>query len=494
MLKIDGVIYDNYTTLERNGLINPDTGLTIFNSDIGRLEMNLGTPGVPNWQPVVPASVDTNTWDVPGAAFVDQTNGNNGTAVVGDGNKPYSTVTAALGASDFVIMKPGDYTQTVFFTGVYNNKHVHAMDGVNFTNGGVYVGGTGVTKAKFTGRATFTGFNCRMVQFSNTNAELFFECAYGDNVSVIAWTTGNTYSPKLKFSADYVRCHAFNGGAYATRMNGTGIDFEFNIKYYAESQHALYHTRNNASGRIIINCPESRCIPNYTSSYGNSAKNVFWMDATRDMEVVHNGDIVHTHNVELLAGALNMANCTNSLLFPDITVNGDIITENTQAVYFWYRAAYGKFVHNGDIINNNAGVGTAGVPIWTQLTGWGSAASQELIFKGSIQGPNRIVVGTGKKMYFYSPFIYNSDLSGTTSHFFKTNTGGNQQSEIYIYNTKLERGNAPGTGEVILGDASLATDIVGSVDVKGTEPTFCSAVADIWAGYTQLAGLIVPKL
>jgi hypothetical protein len=53
-LTTDGIAYDSYTTALRDAIVSPNTGATIYNSDNGRLELNVGTPGAPNWQPVAP--------------------------------------------------------------------------------------------------------------------------------------------------------------------------------------------------------------------------------------------------------------------------------------------------------------------------------------------------------------------------------------------------------------------------------------------------------
>jgi hypothetical protein len=54
------------------------------------------------------------TWDVPGVAFVNPSSGDDTTAVVGDGNKPYETVTKAADAgADAVFLLPGNYSETI---------------------------------------------------------------------------------------------------------------------------------------------------------------------------------------------------------------------------------------------------------------------------------------------------------------------------------------------------------------------------------------------
>jgi len=276
-------------------------------------------------------------------------------------------------------------------------------------------------------------------------------------------------------------------------MYGTA-EAEFDVALFIETHYAAFHGRGGFSGKLIVNCPEVRNADVYPfgNPYGGAATNALWLDSVAGAEIVFNGDLVDKRSLSRTSGVINAANLTNPS-GPTITINGDIKSLNTQCVYSWYRSAYGKWILNGDIINN-APTGNPSVPLWTQMPGWGGATDQTWIVRGNIQGNNRNVIGMGKKFYIYSPFIYNADPSGSGSHFFKSNTGSAQQTEIYIYNTKFELGNAPGGGEIITGDASLASDIVNSVDVKGTEPTLCSVVVDAWAGYTQLVGLITPKI
>jgi hypothetical protein len=58
MLNTNGTVYDSYSTINRDNITDPKNGLVIFNTDNRQLEINLGTPEIPNWQPVVPAPED----------------------------------------------------------------------------------------------------------------------------------------------------------------------------------------------------------------------------------------------------------------------------------------------------------------------------------------------------------------------------------------------------------------------------------------------------
>ena len=486
-----GISYDALSTAQRNLLVNPNSGLTIYNKDNGQLEINLGSPSVPVWQAVVPVSPDTNTVNFPNVAFVG-TDGNDLTAVVGDANKPYLNIGTAMDNANIVVIKPGTYSFNIQFTSTRDNRHVICMDGVTFTSGGVYVY-SGTTNVKFTGRAVMNGNFYNGLQVNTTDpVNIEFECAKMELARTVCWTPPGAQA-KIRFTTDSIRCTGVNGGGYSVRMYGTA-EAEFNIKYFYESQYAAFHGRSGFSGKLTVNCPKTITVNPITSNpYGNLAKNVLWLDSVLGAEIVFNGDCLDEYSVNRNGGVINAANLTNALLYPTVTINGQIRSANTQGVYLWYRASRGNFIFNVDIINKCITPGSQCVPVWTQLTGWGSPADQKIIIRGNIEATGRSVIGSGKKLYIYSPFIYNADISASGGLFFKSGAGG-QQSEIYIYNSKMELGNAPGTSEIILGDASLASDIVATTNTRGTEPAISTVAIDAWAGYTQLIGLITPKI
>lgn len=48
-LKANTISLDEYTTIQRDSLVNPERGLILFNNENERIEINEGTPAVPFW-------------------------------------------------------------------------------------------------------------------------------------------------------------------------------------------------------------------------------------------------------------------------------------------------------------------------------------------------------------------------------------------------------------------------------------------------------------
>lgn len=441
------------------------------------------------------SSVLENTWDIPIAAFVDENYGSDLTAVLGDGNKPYATIAAALAASDHVIIKPGTYSQIILLNGAdLDNKHIHCMAGVVFGNGsGFIVQGTGVTSVKFTGDSVWNGDSIRLMDLFNTNASVLFECSHvEDCIYVLQVSPAPNFTPTLTFNADYINCNCLGTG-YAVGLRSSAV-CEFNVKSHCSAQHTMWMPRERFRGSFTLNCPETRVVPNYTSTYGSIIKHCMWMDTNLNSQIIINGDFVHMDDSEPsffgVGGCLRASNLFSDALFPDFTINGNVYSLNTQGILSEFRSAYGVFAINGDIINIFGGTGDAGRPIQTRLSGWGGTSDQQFTIRGNVQGPNNVLVGRGKKFYFYGAFILNID-SDAVGFNFETIQGGSTPAEVYVYHSALEVVGSVGTTEVFTGDASLATTITGLCDVKGTEPTV--GIVDTWSGYTQLVGLITPR-
>jgi hypothetical protein len=436
-----------------------------------------------------------NTWDITNAAFVDPVTGNNTTAVVGDGNKPYSSIFTALSNSDFVILKAGTYTSIANIT--TDNKHIHAMSGVRIVNGGVRVQGAGVTNFRFSGEAVWDGRNAYILRINDTEANIDFEFAYALNCNRICFeeSAGFGLFPYVKMSADFIRCNCINGGAYATRLR-TGATFEFNIKYYVESQHDIWHSRSAGGGKMIVNCPESRVINDYeTFSYGNVNRSAVRIsDFTFNTDFIINGDCVsnYTPPTTYLEGVVHIFAIPSAVDFPTLKLNGDVIADNQPCITTTFRSLYGEFNFNGNIIAKSTAGGRSSTPLWSQLTGHGGTSEQIFRFNGSIiTGGTRLIIGGGKVAYFKDCAIYNSDIDGIESAFFLTGNGISPP-QLYVYNSSVETDTGGVTPELVKGNYPI-TAVVGTVNTTANV-AFGLTYTDIWGtGYVAIPNFIVPK-
>ncbi|MEM6810917.1 MAG: tail fiber domain-containing protein [Pseudomonadota bacterium] len=75
-----GILGPRLTTLEKLAIVNPATGLFVFDTDTGIYEYNAGTPGVPDWQPFTPAgvSIGDRIQDANNDTFIDVDTTNDG--------------------------------------------------------------------------------------------------------------------------------------------------------------------------------------------------------------------------------------------------------------------------------------------------------------------------------------------------------------------------------------------------------------------------------
>jgi hypothetical protein len=440
---------------------------------------------------------DGNTWDIPSAAFVDPANGNNSTAVVGDGNKPYSSVFTALSNSDYVILKPGTYTSLANIT--VDNKHIHAMEGVRIVSGGIRVQGAGVTNFKFSGKAVWDGRLAYILRINDTNANIDFEFSHALNCNRILFedSVGFGLFPYVKMTADFIRCNCINGTAYATRLR-TGATFEFNIKYYVESVHDVWYGRQcGAGGRFIVNCPESRIIDDYeTFSYGNANRSVVRIsDSAFDTDFIINGDCVsnYTPPTTYEIGVVHSFATFSAVDFPTLEVNGDVIGNNQPCITTDYRSLHGEFNFNGNLIARSTVGLKSSAPIWLELAAWGGASKQIWRFNGSIiTGGTRVIAGRGKELHFKDCAVYNDDIDNLDSIIFCAG-GGTTPAEIYSYNSSFEKGGAIGLGSELV-KGNVPTAVIGTVNTTANVPVGATYL-DIWGtGYAAIPNFIVTKL
>ena len=104
-----------------------------------------------------------NTWEIPTVAFVNPTTGDDLTAVIGNGNKPYATIAAAQAASSIVFLQPDEYEEVIALD---SGKTYFSYPGVIFTTGGIVNTGGTLVGTKFLGYAKFFG-NQNLIRLDN---------------------------------------------------------------------------------------------------------------------------------------------------------------------------------------------------------------------------------------------------------------------------------------------------------------------------------------
>jgi len=419
--------------------------------------------------PVIP--VNTNSWDMSNVAFVD-INGDDLTAVTGDGNKPFSTFGSAFANSNYVWVNPGIYGATIDMPANAGEYFMHCPTGVEFRGAIRDVTNAGGRTLNVSGNAVF-GSNSFGIQ--NVGAgTLNIECDKFDNVRTVLF---NFSTGTINLTCNSVRANCFNGGAYAMSFRSTSKS-HINVKQFFHSQHILADMRNSFSGELYFDCPDMRVIANYTSSYGTAAKYFSNIDNPLGAIVRINGEFRNT-DATTPAAAAGVINLSNAISTPiKFKWTGDIDGGTGRCFTALFRAAFGDFVFDGNLKS-------ASSPIYTALSGWGIAANLRLHVKNSLIEGFANVIGKGRQCYFTNCQIKHI----TGGPIFANDPSGITPQLVYTYNCSFESG---GVSETFLGFD--ATTIVGCQNTLSTEVLGTSGVIDVIGGFNQNATIVVPTL
>jgi hypothetical protein len=450
----------------------------------------------------IPRVEDTNTWDLPTVAFVDRTNGNNSTAVIGDGNKPYSRVSSALAAgARRIILKPGVWPQDLYIQ--YDGVEIYAMQGVEFRRG-IRLLSPAIVNFRLSGHAIFTGFQYIAFRINSmaaapvpgeTYGQIDIEFDYADNAGGLFFLEQDSASPKVNFSCDWAKTSGLASGAgYNVRCVG-GMELRMDIKQFFYSQHTLYHCRNNFSGKFFLNCPDSRIIDNYTANYGNASRSGLWADSLSGAYIEFNGNLTSEYPVALASTGGALIHSDNAYFGPSkIVVNGDLHSVNNFCSGANYRAAEGEFEFNGDLTSGR-------LCIYDSLTGWGLPADQTYVFNGCIiDGEWNNIIGRGKTYYFKDcSFLVREDGSGlnpTAANIFIGSEPGSPASptSMYLYNCTMESGK-PLDPLIETFKNFSANFSIGTINtVSNIQIGTGAGAVDDWANFVTNPLLVTPKI
>ena len=465
MLKTDGIAYDNYTTAEVAAIVLPETGAVVYDSDLQTLVKNDGTPGLPIWNPIG----GSGTQDYP-ASFVDPQNGNNGTGVFGDGNKPFQTVTAAMSAAvtagyPRVVLKAGTYAE---FISLVDQGLYHCESGVVFIAGGFRDLSSTGKKAKITGYAVFLASATPLQIQSDAEVDIEFD-------HVDARTLLIAYNDAIvRMVLNRARTSGFNGtGGGALIRNNANVNIV--IREYFYSQHEPLQWRF-ATNKTVLICPDVRVIANYTSSYGNVNKNILSAVSCNgvDFEYYIQGDLKNTHPVFTNGSGVLVVDCANGVG----RINGNVNSGVHNTIECRYIVSKFDLTINGDSISTTNNV----FRTWKT----GSAAVSDVKIKlmnGRVSGAFASNLGRGRTIY-----ISNCSVEVDSGNIFIPTGGGAELSFMYLYNCSLKSDNI---SESFSGFG--LTTVIGCQNVMSSEVLGVGAI-DIFGGFSTVPALEVPQI
>jgi hypothetical protein len=449
------------------------------------LRINAAETGVEAY--TIPLPEDTNTMNYPGVAFVGPFgDGNNATAVVGDGNKPYFTIETAAQNANIVIIKPGNYSQIVDFQ---DGVTYYFMPGARFT-GGYFrdLSSTGKTCKVLGYLEASVNSSTEFIQI-NSDINLYFEFTRIYSRRGAAIFQG---SPTVTLKGDYIRG---DGLITASSISVRGqANVKIDLTEGMEGNHYQLFFRAGAggvfSGSFEINAKYIRTLP--TSFYGNSYKSTVLFDRSEGGTVKINADIENTHTAQGAGDGRGALTFNNSFApAVDVTVRGNIHGNNNEAVRTAYRASVGNLkVYNAEITTNNtrAVIQLAMTAITT--------GNFPVYFQGCRFEGLACVVWAGRKMTFKDCTFHNIADQGTfpdnpSFNIVSSNLTVNSTMELYLHDCILF---APVTvANETFGNAPVANFTLGCTNVRSNNPLGVTAV-DTYGGFTQIPTLKVPQI
>ena len=422
-----------------------------------------------------PAPIDINTWNMVDVAVVSP-HGNDGTAVVGDGNLPYASIVTASNAAETVIIIPGEYNEIITF-----------VDGVTyyFMPGSILIGGkfqdlvpTGKV-CRVLGSLKITSGDAPLLEL-RSDIDLHFEF---DEID--APNAGSAFyaesSAKLRTygkSISVTKNVGSNGYALTFRDS---TDVEVNLTEGLDSSHVAINTRQGIeatyTGRLIFNAAYVKTRSDSPS--GNTYKGTT-VHATNGpgAYIEYNCDFINEATVYAgtYPGVITIHASPYDADRIKVVVNGNITSNVMPCLDLVYLASYFDFYMNGNITTN-------GIPLHLYLTGTNAGSANLFINNSTIKGAKNLL-GGGKNLYLKDCILYN----GNDDHIVGVSAVVQDPTSVYFYNCIAE-GLLGGTNDFI-DNASAIT--VGCHNTKSNLP-LGATVTDIFAGYTENAVFIVPK-
>ena len=403
-----------------------------------------------------------NTWEIPTVAFVNPTTGDNLTAVIGDGNKPYATIAAAQAASNIVFLQPDEYEEIIALD---SGKTYFSYPGVIFTTGGIVNVGVTLVGTKFLGYAKFFG-NQNLIRLDNitlTDVVIEFDSAETTSEAAGGCCFIDCDNPStLTFKCNSLK-DIYNGNAFGASFKGP-ITGTLDV---AESIIGSYGVLAlGFSGEYLhnftVNCPRIVCLN--AGGFGNLdpyKQAVNYGGTEAGYKTTINGNIYH----EVVGTLGSFSGCVVARYTGGGTleINGNLVGGDQRGIVNL----------STDSIILNGGIDTV-ASAFTVTTG-------ELLIKNStiLQGIANSITGSPKV------WIYGSTINSTTTANVIDHLSGTSQLVIRDVDAQGSTGEFVNTG-----GGAFAVGMTNVVSNLANDASMTSLYTAL--GFTQDAALVTP--
>jgi hypothetical protein len=441
---------------------------------------------IPSKTSVVPPP-DANTWNMSLVAFVDPVNGDDLTAVIGDGNLPFKTLQNAIAA-------PGTKALYYCMSGTYSGT-------INLQSGDYYFmpGAVAGSGSRFQDNGSFVdiniygslsvGFTSYAFSFTGLQSQVNIECFDFDRTRQIVWTDNQA---NVTVNCKKIKCTGNNGGGYACRTRGSS-NLTLNVVESCETYHWLIAGGFGStldSNTFTINCPNI-IIP-VVSTYGTAFKALINDQGQTSTTYNINGKV--THEVTTTTTAFGIVESA-LLLYVAVGTGepgsffhfkGGCSAIGQPIVLAYYILTTGLItLKDGDYKSQNS------ICISSFHGNTNAASNIDIKVKNcSLEGTRVLQIGYGRNIYFEQCSLYANDVTqNIIANLLAGNPGGGTPT-LQLYNCIGEHINVAATA--FLDDATGVVNF-NTVNTQSNLP-IGAGVADGWAGYSQIVGFTIPNI
>jgi len=338
--------------------------------------------------------------------FVDNINGNNATAVIGDPNKAYSTIAGALtvaaGMGAGLTNKVLIYIRRGTFTSLGNVFFINYVDfycepGVVFLGNAVFRDPSSGVVSNFLGYASFEGATLNVLELNYTstvNFEFDYINCTGRAFGFLPTLGSDIINANIK--GNYIYSQTF-GTAYGITIRGN-TNLTMDISRAIEALHTVVAVSNQHSGTVVINTPKIYLAVG--NIYGGDAKNGIKLTSTKPTSnITINADIVNKSTV-FYAGAQQGMVTFFGPCDGRFRLNGNIIA-GPQLPFNGNNTVQGYCTVNGDTSSSwDYGIFTYGAGVFRFLNGNHQLESTSV-------GTAIVATNNTAETYFYNCSFYN---------------------------------------------------------------------------------------